>query len=435
MRSKSLLIESTPDLKGKRRFPWIYVPSIYFAEGLPWVLVNLVSVTMYATLGVSNSTIGLVTSNLAWAWTFKMLWSPYVDSYLTKRIWLIMMQFAISIVILLAAFSMQMDSYFVITVILFGLIAFLSATNDISIDGYYMLSLSKEQQAFFVGIRSLFYRISMIFGTGVLVFLAGIFEESHTIQVSWMLVLLIAGGLFLLISIFHMFYLPRYESPKKIHRQNKVRKGEGIPFVKVFRLYFTQNKIGPVIAFILLYRFGEAMISKMLPPFLINSTEVGGLGLSTTELGLIQGTLGITGLITGGILGGWLIYKFGLKKCIWPLAFALNLPNLLYIYLAYAKPDISIIYVIVGFEQFGYGLGFSSFMMFLIHVSKGEFKTSFYAISTGIMALGLNLPGMLSGFVQEWLGYKYFFILVSILTIPGMLTLFFIPLDDNRGTS
>ncbi|MFC1492959.1 MFS transporter [candidate division KSB1 bacterium] len=435
MKSKSLLIESSPDLRGNRRFPWLYVPSIYFAEGLPWVLVNLVSVTMYATLGVSNSTIGLVTSNLAWAWAFKMLWSPYIDSYLTKRTWLIIMQFSISSVLILVGFSMQLDNYFVITVVLFSIIAFLSATNDISIDGYYMLSLSKEQQAFFVGIRSLFYRISMIFGTGVLVFLAGMFEESYSIQKSWMLVFLAAGGLFLLISIFHMYYLPRYESAKDNIRRENAKRGEGIPFIKVFRMYFTQNKIGPVIAFILLYRFGEAMISKMLPPFLINSTDVGGLGLSTTDLGLIQGTLGITGLITGGILGGWLIYKFGLKKCIWPLALALNMPNLLYIYLAYVIPDISIIYIIVGFEQFGYGLGFSSFMMFLIHVSKGEYKTSFYAISTGIMALGLNLPGMLSGFIQEWLGYRYFFILASITTIPGMLTLFFIPLDDNKGTS
>lgn len=358
-----------------------------------------------------------------------------MDSYMTKRGWLLIMQFCISVVLILVAFSMQLDSYFTITVVLFSIIAFLSATNDISIDGYYMLSLSKEQQAFFVGIRSLFYRLSMIFGTGLLVFIAGLFENRYSTQSSWMFVFFIAGGLFLLLSIFHYLYLPKYENTGNRVLADRKQRSTGIPFLKVFKLYFTQKKIGAVISFILLYRFGEAMISKMLPPFLINSAETGGMGLSTTQLGLIQGTLGISGLITGGILGGWLIYKFGLKKCIWPLALALNLPNLLYIYLAYVKPDISIIYIVVGFEQFGYGLGFSSFMMFLIYVSKGEYKTSFYAISTGIMALGLNLPGMLSGFVQEWLGYKYFFILVTFLTIPGMLTLFFIPLEDNDDSS
>jgi len=255
---------------------------------------------------------------------------------------------------------------------------------------------------------------------------------------SWTIVFIFCSIIFLVMAVFHLIYLPFPASDSSntqpIERGEK-KQNKNLNFLhhyfNVFKLFFTQKDIIPILAFILLYRFGEGMIAKMIPPFLLNSPETGALGISTIDLALIYNTFGAIGLIVGGILGGWLIARYGLRKCIWPMALAINVPNLLYVYLAYAKPQLIIVGVAVTIEMIGYGVGFAAFMMFLITISKGENKTSQYAIATGIMAFGLMVPGAVSGYLQEWLGYQHFFIAVTILTIPGMITLLFIPLENQ----
>lgn len=418
------------DARGKKRLPWIYVPTTYFAEGLPYIIVNAASVIMYKKMNIPNSLIGL-TSFLYLPWVVKMLWGPVVDLYSTKRKWILFTQLAMAICFGLAAFSVHLPIFFVASLVVFTIMAFISATHDIAVDGFYMLSLPEDRQAFFVGIRSTFYRLAMIFGTGVLVILAGNIEVStKNIPLSWTVVLGIAAGLFMLLFLFHSFYLPHPATDGMAKRQAK---SNDIPFLKVFRAYFQQKKIGAIIAFILLYRFGEAMLVKMASPFLLDDAAAGGLALPTQTVGSVYGTVGVSSLVIGGIFGGWVIAKLGLRKCIWPMAIALNAPDLVYVYMAMTKPALEFVYVLVALEQFGYGLGFTAFMVYLMYTSKGEYKTSHFAISTGIMALGMMVPGLLSGFVQEALGYANFFIAVCVLTFPGMVTIFFIPIDDDTS--
>ena len=410
-----------------KRIPWIYIPTLYFAEGVPYILVNTVSVIMYKKMGISNQLIGL-TSILYLPWVIKMFWGPIVDIYSTKRNWIIYSQLAMCISIALVAFGIQLPTFFWITLGIFTIIAFISATHDIAADGFYMLALDKKMQAFFVGVRATAYRLAMLFGSGVLVVLAGNIEKRFgNIPLSWLVAMSIAGTVFLLAFLFHRYYLPYPTSD-----MSGIASGQKASFVKVFRTYFQQDKIVPIVIFILIYRLGEAVLVKMATPFLLDKSEVGGLGLATDTVGYVYGTVGVLSLTIGGLIGGWLISKFGLKKCIWPMAIMLKAPDLVYVYMSIVKPPLEIVYVLVGFEQFGYGIGFTAFMVFLMYIAKGKYKTSHFAISTGIMALGMMIPGLVSGILQNALGYVNFFILVICLTIPGMIILFFIPIEDEN---
>lgn len=412
------------------RNPWSFVPSLYFAQGLPNIIINNVSVIMYKKLGLTNEIITSSTSFLYLPWVIKMLWSPFVDIYSTKRNWILYMQSAMTGCLILAALSLQLPNFFTISLIIFSIAAFISATYDIAADGFYMLALNPEQQALFAGIRSVFFRLSVIFASGVLVVIAGSLEEILGISLSWSIVLSIAALIFAILLIYHKFILPFPASDVKIEPEKL--KQEKIPLKEIFISYFRQEKIAGILAFILLYRFGEAMLLKVAQLFLLDSPEKGGLGISTTEVGLIYGTFGVFSLIIGGIVGGAIIAKYGLKKTIWPLALALNIPDIFYVYMAFVKPPIQIIYPLVSLEQFGYGLGFTAFMVYLMNIAKGRYKTSHYAISTGIMALGLMVPGAISGGIQQAVGYPIFFIIVCILTIPGMLTIFFLPIEEEQ---
>jgi PAT family beta-lactamase induction signal transducer AmpG len=422
---------STPlqlDTRGKMRQPWFYIPTTYFAEGLPYIIVNSASVIMYKKMGIPNSLIGL-TSFLYLPWVIKMLWGPAVDLYATKRKWILATQLLMAISFMLVAAGMQTSMFFAISLVCFTLMAFISATHDIAVDGFYMLALPEDKQAFFVGIRSTFYRLAMIFGSGVLVIVAGTIETTTgNIPQSWTTVLGIAGAIMLVLFLFHKFYLP-FPATDGTHE----KKDEGVPFIKVFKAYFKQGRILAIIAFILLYRFGEAMLVKMSSPFLLDNAAAGGLGLSTQTVGSVYGTFGVLSLVAGGICGGMLISKFGLRKCIWPMAVALNAPDLVYVYMAAAKPALPFVYALVCVEQFGYGVGFTAFTVYLMYTSKGEYKTSHFAISTGIMALGMMVPGLVSGYVQEALGYLNFFVVVCVATLPGMAAIFFIPMEESKA--
>jgi MFS transporter, PAT family, beta-lactamase induction signal transducer AmpG len=409
------------------RSPWIFIPTLYLAEGLPYIIVINVSIVMFKEMGLSNEQIGL-TRFLYLPWIIKMFWGPIVDLYSTKRTWILINQIILFCAFALLAATMHMSIFLPLSLVLLFATAFSSATHDIAIDGYYMLSLKDEQQALFVGVRSTFYRLAMILGYGVLVVIAGkVGKASGNIPFSWTVYFSIAAIIFLALAAFHWFYLPRPKSDKL--SENRINYKS---YLQVFKTYFQQPRIFTVVLFILLYRLGEAILGTMSAPFMLDSVDKGGLGLDKESVGFIFGTVGIISLVIGGILGGWLISRFGIKKCLWPMALMLKAPDFVYVYMASTKPALSKIYGLVALEQFGYGVGFTAFMVVLMYITEEKYKTSHFAISTGIMALGMMVPGMVSGYLQSSLGYLNFFILVLCLTIPGLLVLFFVPLENRK---
>ena len=605
--------------KKKNKFnPWAWVPTLYYAEGIPYIIVMTVSVIMYKRLGISNGDIALYTSWLYLPWVIKPLWSPIVDIFRTKRFWIITMQLFIGAGLAGVALTIPVPDFFQYTLLFFWLLAFSSATHDIAADGFYMLGLSEHKQAYFVGIRSTFYRLAMITGQGLLIILAGYFEtttglpaldiqvnanpnaevrlfnpdslkldaldgelriavstsdldistnkttkskvdsvlslakewnnehgfykvagekastvaaapkelsaldkfikntfgvekpvinkaqgigdvgllyfhlsskpdeeivvnfgasggdksialiegtrftfnqsnwnkpalaviqldpklstlssavfeaRSGNIKLSWVITFSILTGLFFVFFIYHKFMLPFPSSDKA-----SISSGEKSvfkEFIDTFVIFFKRKNMGVIIAFLLLYRLGESQLVKLASPFLLDAREVGGLGLTTGEVGLVYGTVGIISLTLGGILGGYLASKHGLKKWLWWMLIAINLPNTVYIYLSYAMPEsFFLINLAVAVEQFGYGFGFTAYMLYMIYVSDGEHKTAHFAITTGFMALGMMIPGMISGWLQELIGYQHFFIWVILATIPAFIVTKFVPLDASFG--
>lgn len=410
----------------KSNSSWAWVPTLYFAEGLPYVLVMTVSVIMYKNLGIANSDIAFYTSWLYLPWVIKPFWSPFVDLLKTKRWWVCTMQLLIGVGLAGIAFTIPTNYFFQTTLAFFWLLAFSSATHDIAADGFYMLALKENEQSLFVGIRNTFYRIATVTGEGLLVMLAGYLSKKINSAVyAWSLTFMLSAGVFLALFVHHYFLLPK----PKIDEQHSLQN-----IGKLFVSFFKKKNIIVSFLFLLLYRFGEAQLAKIAAPFLLDPTEVGGLGLSTESVGFIKGTIGVVALLAGGILGGVVVARNGLKTWLLPMALMMNLPNLVYVYFAYAQPQsLWLIASGVAFEQFGYGFGFTAFTLYLIFMSKGEFQTAHYAIGTGIMALGMMLPGMFAGQLQEAWGYAPFFIWVCLCTIPGFLLLKFLKIDNDFG--
>jgi len=404
------------------RTPWSWVPSLYFAQGIPYVVAMTVSVVMYKRLGISNTDIALYTSWLYLPWVIKPLWSPFVDMFRTKRWWVVTLQFFMGAALAGVALTLPLPNFFQYTIAILWLMAFASATHDIAADGFYMLGLREHQQAAFVGVRSTFYRIAMITGQGLLVVVAGELEVSTggDLRLAWMITFAILAGMFLLLFIYHRFMLPRPASdrPTFVDEAGGVLKG----FVEVFARFFRKERIGATLGFLLLFRFAEAQLVKLVTPFLLDSREVGGLALTTSEVGLVYGTVGVVALLLGGLLGGYAVSRKGLKYWLWPMVFIIHTPDLAFVYLSQALPTSPlVISIAVAAEQFGYGFGFTAYMMFMILAAEGEHKTAHYAICTGFMALGMMLPGMISGWIQEQIGYQMFFLWVIISTIPGFI--------------
>lgn len=608
-------------IKDKKQSPWSWISTLYYAQGIPYVVVMTVSVIMYKRLGVSNADIALYTSWLYLPWVVKPLWSPLVDLFKTKRFWIITMQVLIGAGLAGVGLTIPVDDFFKWTLIFFWLLAFSSATHDIAADGMYMLGLNSGDQAYFVGIRSTFYRVAMITGQGVLVILAGYFE-SHTglppvdiqvkaiqqsspttlfvkpdsvrfaettgelkvitsssatefgiakiskiqadsiitlakkwniaqgfykdetvvavaksegwfsqtvgaplgaflkehfgvekpketgfagnvssiyfrlsaepeekvvvaltresgdktltiaegtrfeftkenwnkpavaviqheagltgtatanirtlagnIPLAWMITFFILAGLFVVFFVYHKYKLPR-------PAEDKAQSGGSASqifkdFFKVFALFFKKENILISLAFLLLYRFGEAQLVKLVTPFLLDPRELGGLGLTTEQVGFAYGTIGIIMLSLGGIAGGMVASKYGLKKIMWFMAFSIHLPNIAFVFLSYTLPTNTWITVAaIGVEQFGYGFGFTAYMLYMLYMSEGEFKTAHYAICTGFMALGMMLPGMISGWLQEIIGYQHFFLWVVLCTIPAYLLIALVPIRGDYG--
>lgn len=613
-----------PQRTANRRNPWAWIPTLYLAQGLPYVVVMTVSVIMYKGLGISNTDIALYTSWLYLPWVIKPLWSPVVDILKTRRLWIWVMQLLVGAGLAGVALTVPTSNFFQYTLAFLWLLAFSSATHDIAADGFYMLALTEKEQSFFVGIRSTFYRISMISGQGLLVILAGVIQ-SHTglpkaevrveakpeaaivmqvvseaapapttsrelkvllepatlairpepraktevtallaaakesnktnfftrtrqqigkdksqpdkpswwrrqisaplsdflgrhfgpelkgksdlagnigvanlrlsqapgrevivtlalkggdksialaegsrlvfddtnwnraaiavfqldpklraassatfevrsgdIAFSWTVTFAVLVGLFLVFCTYHKFILPRPENDRPGSARTVVAFLND--FFKTFGAFFRKDRIGVLLLFLLFYRFAEAQLVKLVAPFLLDARELGGLGLTTGQVGFVYGTIGIIALTCGGLLGGMLASRKGLKYWLWPMVFIMHLPDAMFIYLAYAQPDsFLVINVCVAIEQFGYGFGFTGYMLYMIYIARGQHQTAHYAICTGFMALGMMLPGMFSGWLQEIIGYQHFFVWVMLATLPGFAVVAFVPLDPEFG--
>lgn len=412
--------------------PWRWIPTLYFAEGLPYVVVMTLSVVMYKNLGVSNTEIALYTSWLYLPWVIKPLWSPLIDLLGTRRRWIVAMQFFIGAALALVALTLPGPQFLRMTLAVFWLMAFASATHDIAADGFYMLALPKHHQAAFVGVRSTFYRLAMIAGQGGLVYLAGLMQErTGQPAAAWAWVF---GGLaaaFLAAGAWHALSLPRPDIDRPATRHS----GWLGEFVAVFVGFFRRPDIGRILAFLLLYRFAEAQLLKLVAPFLLDAPAAGGLGLKTQEVGLAYGTIGVAALTLGGLLGGWVISLGGLKRLLWPLLICMHLPNLVFVALAMWQPSsLWLISAAVAVEQFGYGFGFTAYMVYMMMVAGvGEHKTAHYAICTGFMALGMMLPGMAAGWLQSRLGYLGFFVWVCVATLPSFAAAALVRIEPGFG--
>lgn len=490
------------------RNPWTWVPSLYFTEAIPYVMVMSVSVMMYKNLKVSNADIAFFTSLLYFPWFLKFLWGPFIDMFKTKRFWTTTMQIIVSVALFGIALSLTTSMYWSLTLIVFAIMAFASATHDIAADGFYMLSLEQQQQSAFVGVRSTFYRVATIVGSGLLVVIAGQLAPSLGYNSAWSIVFVIAGILFVLLFIYHKFILP-YPAEDKgtlkekmsgsqigflfggfllfaaifyvaflllsfvlslagmispwktivstillvmvavilfrtyvatfVERFEKSEKKNAlllpfIEFLKAFVIFMQKKDIWNILGFLLFFRFAEAQLVKLVQPFLLDPRDKGGLGLTTSEVGIVYGTVGIIALTLGGLIGGYVISKKGLKWWLWPMVIIMHTPDLAFVYLSQYQPtNFVLINLAVAFEQFGYGFGFTAYMIYMIMVSQGEHKTAHFAICTGIMALGMMLPGMYSGALQEQIGYQNFFLWVIISTIPGFIVAALVKIEPEFG--
>ncbi len=478
--------EQTP-MKKRELTPWLWVPTLYFAEGIPYFIVNSISVIMFKNLGMGNADIAVYTGLLYLPWVIKPLWSPFVDIIRTKRWWIITAQAVITIALVLAAFSVPRGipdnspgtgvSTFLLTLIIFWITAFASATHDIAADGFYMLALKGGTQSFFVGIRSLFYRLSSVFGQGVLVVVAGLLEtRTGNIPLAWRVTLLIGAVIFAAITIYHTFFLPKpasdagklnsvapsagegpdsemenvekegVSSKKSILNENIKKEGSesvGLKeqskeifreFGRTFATFFRKKGVIVAMLFMLLFRLPEALLLKMLNPFLLDPVSAGGLGLSTETVGVVYGTVGVLALTFGGILGGMAASKWGLKKSLLPMALCVALPCVVYVFLSVVQPsNLAVINACVALDQFGYGFGFTAYMLYMMYWSEGEFKTAHYSLCTAFMALSMMLPGMAAGWLEEWLGYRGFFIIVVVCCLVTVAVTLSLKVDPDYG--
>jgi len=544
------------DTPTKKHSPWTWIPSLYFAEGIPYIIVMFVASDMYKTLGIPNSTLALWTGLLYLPWVIKPLWSPFVDMYSTKRNWIFWMQLALAVMFFGVSLSLHLPWWFPMTIFFLWGMAFSSSTHDIAADGFYILGLNQHDQAFFTGIRSTFYRLAMIAGLGLLGIITGMIidrtgletvrvnihsvpaaeigqtitesdviipeendgiarilvfppvvnvplasgsldssnvyivlsappEEAMTVTFGqkkgsqdirlttsgvmefdpsnwnipqkqiitvtsnlrertssifeakagdvpfgWSVSIAFLGGLFIILALYHRYILPR---PQRDTIQQA--SGEKSSYGEIFASFFRKEGIVASVLFMLLYRFSEAQLTKMASPFLLDGRENGGLALSLTEKSFAYGTVGLLALLIGGVSGGILASRHGLKKWIWWMALAINLPNTVYIFMSYTMPsNLFVINAMIAIEQFGYGFGFTGYMLYMLYVAgQGKHETAHFALTTGFMALGMMIPGMISGYIQEFLGYQHFFIYVILCTIPSFVALYFIKIDPEFG--
>ena len=443
----------------KTKNPWWWVPTLYFAEGIPYFVVNNISVMMFTKMGVPNGDMSFFTTLLYFPWFLKGVWSPIVDVVKTKRWWIVVMQILMTAAMILLTLTLPFPSaetvasgttsisIFTVTLVIFIITAFASATHDIAADGFYMLAHSPSSQAAFIGIRSVFYRVASVFGQGVLVAIAGLIEsngfsplgvEAGNIPASWQITLGVAAVVFGLITLSPPFALPHsaQDKPRVSAEGGNTMSNNLVELVNSFKTFFMKPGCLLAIAFMLLYRLPEGFLIKLCQPFLVHSLEEGGLGLSTELVGTVYGVFGVIALLLGGILGGVYSSRVGLKKSLWVMAGFMTLPCLTFVYLAMAQPsNVVIITIALCIEQFGYGFGFTAYMLYMMYFSEGEYKTSHYAVCTAFMALSMMLPGFVAGYIQEAIGYVWFFWMVMICCFATLIVTYFADrkIDPNYG--
>ena len=397
-----------------QRTPWIWVPTLYLVEGLPYAIVNTIALAVFKDMGVDNGTLGPLTTLISLPWLIKPLWSPFMDIFRSKRWWILLTQFTMVAVTAAIALMLPFCTMSVLMA-LFVLVAFASATHDISADGFYMIALDKQKQSAFVGIRNTFYRGGLVLGQGLLVMLGGILQKrTGSVPRSWAVILLICAVLLALIAIYHLFRLPKAEADLDI-RGKKTAGQIFSEFGEAFRTFFVKAGVWWAIAFMLLYRLPEALSLNLLYPFFKDGMELGGLGAGTEVYGLVYGTFGVIALLLGGILGGIYASKKGLRKAMWSMALSLALPCAVYLIMAVLQPQsVWAIGAFIVLDQFGYGFGFTAYTLFMMQFVDGPLKTSHYAICTAFMWLSMKLPALVAGYLQQWLGYTGFFTLVMV---------------------
>ncbi len=437
-------------IETRQKSPWWWVPTLYFAEGVPYFVVNNISVMMFTKMGVPNGDMSFFTTLLYFPWFLKGIWSPIVDVVKTKRWWIVAMQAIMTAMLILLTLTLPHPDaatiaggntsigIFWFTLLLFIVAAFASATHDIAADGYYMLAHSPSSQAAFIGIRSVFYRVASVFGQGGLVFIAGLIEsKTGNIPMSWQVTLGVSAVVFFLITLYHTFALPRSADDKPRNEGAEgAAKNNLAELGNSFVTFVKKPGVLLAIAFMLLYRLPEGFLIKLCQPFLVHSVEQGGLGLSTEMVGTVYGVFGVIALLLGGILGGIYSSRVGLKKSLWVMAACMTLPCLTFVYLAIAQPsNVVIITIALCIEQFGYGFGFTAYMLYMMYFSEGEFKTSHYAICTAFMALSMMLPGFVAGYIQEAIGYVNFFWMVMACCFATLIVTYFVDrtIDPNYG--
>lgn len=421
--------------------PWSWVPTLYFFEGLPYFIVNTISVIILTRLGMGTGDVAMYTSLLYLPWVVKPLWSPFVDVLKTKRWWILVAQITVSAGILVSSIFITADipekgGNFHILLALFWLIAFSSATHDIAADGFYMLALNEHKSAQFVGIRNTFYRIASVFGQGVLVVLAGMLEtKCGNVPVAWSVTMIVSADILALLTLWHSFFLPTPSADSaRLSDGKRSLRDVARDLGGSFATFFRKKGIFAALLFMLLYRLPESFVVKMVNIFFLDSPQDGGLGLSTADVGLIYGTFGAVSMIAGGILGGLVAGKYGLKKCMWPMALSLTLPCIAFLWMALSQPSsLWLTGLLVCLDQFGYGFGFTAYTLYLMHFSQGEYKTSHYSICTAFMALSMMIPGMVSGYLQEMMGYVWFYVMVVMCSAVTFAVVSFVKIDSDYG--
>jgi MFS transporter, PAT family, beta-lactamase induction signal transducer AmpG len=451
-----------------KRSPWIYVPTLYFAQGLPFTTVMMMSAVYFKDLGASNVLIGL-TSALQLPWILKFAWAPLVDFFSRKKRWIVVAQVVLAVFFAALSATTLSGNPVGAGIAALGFIALASATHDAAIDGYYLEVLTKPEQALFVGVRNTAFRMSMIFGSGAMVYLAGTLTAHMGKQHAWFTAFAILSVVMFVLFSLHCWYLPPFgqvkreeemqsadaaanpaakanpatpaesEQTKAADQDSSQSAGQNPPSHDYFRAilsYFDQPGTVAIVAYILLFRLGDAMVMKMIPPFLQDPVTKHGMGLSVEQIGTVYGTVGVCFLLLGGIIGGILVSKQGLKFWFWPATLLMNSTILLYWLLATFHPtSIGWIYLVNSLEQFGYGFGMAAYTVFLLSTVKQEYKAAHYAVASALMALGLMAPSMASGIVCDKVGYAGFFLLSFILTIPGVITIPFLPLWRKEKSS
>ena len=430
--------------------PYAWVPSLYLAEALPYVAVMVIATTMYKRLGLSNTDLALYTSWLYLPWVIKPLWSPFIAAIRTERWWVLVMQLLIGAGFAGIAFTLPTSFWLQGSLAFFWLLAFASATHDIAADGLYIIGLDSHDQSLYVGIRSTFYRIGTIFGQGLLVMLAGWLERSHAVAAAWSITFFVLAGVFVALWLWHSVALPKVKCSAVDNAKADDKQVVGafvgednsghrrLSFFSEFWLalktFFTKPHIVSALLFMLLFRFPEGQLVKIANPFLLDTTEAGGLALSTEAVGFVYGTIGIIGLTIGGLLGGWCVSRHGLKRWLWPMVLSISLPDLVYVFLAStADPSFFVVNLCVFIEQFGYGFGFTAYMLYLVYFSQGERSTAVFSICTAMQALGMMLPGMIAGWMADHLGYLRFFWWVVGCCLVTFVVSAFIKIDPAYG--